>query len=280
MSVLARQLSHIRRQKKRNRKTFPVLVLVTGLTLIFFLAFGSTLYKYAGILYSKAVHVFHGLPGAHLHGFGVPIPRAYTIYGIDVSHHQGKINWDEVVAMDVSGKHLRFVFIKATEGISRQDSHYGRNWKKAGEAGLMRGAYHFFLPSRDAARQAKNFISQVKLKPGDLPPVIDVEETNRKSKSEIVAGVKEWCKLIEEHYGVKPLLYTSPAYFDAYLSGEFDDYPLWIAHYHPDKPRTGKLKWHFWQHTDRASVSGINGHVDLNVYNGDSSSLQKLCIKH
>ena len=278
MAVLARQLSRSPKRKKYYRKVFPVLVLITGLTFIFTLVFGSTLYKYAGIVYSKAVQVFPGLPGSSTHGFGVSIPRSYTIYGIDVSHHQGKINWTEVAAMDVSGKHIRFAFIKATEGITRQDRHYDRNWKKAGEAGLMRGAYHFFHPSRDATKQARNFINNVELKPGDLPPVLDIEVTNRKSKSEIVAGAKEWCRLIEEHYGVKPLIYTSPGYFISYLAGEFDDYPLWIAHYHPDKPRTGKHKWHFWQHTDKASVSGIRGHVDLNVYKGDSSSLQKLCI--
>lgn len=278
MSVLVRQLSPSPKRKKNYRKIFPALVLATGLIFIFILVFGPSLYRYSGLLYYKAAQVFPWLPKSVTHGFGVSMPSIYTIYGVDVSHHQGDIDWTEVAAMDVSGKHIRFAFIKATEGITRQDRHYKRNWKKAGEAGLMRGAYHFFHPSRDAEKQAKNFIKYVELQAGDLPPVLDIEVANRKSRSEIVAGVKEWCKLIEEHYGVKPMLYTSPGFYTSYLAGEFDDYPLWIAHYHPEKPRTGKQKWHFWQHTDKATVSGIRGHVDLNVYNGDSSSLQKMCI--
>jgi lysozyme len=279
MALLARQLLHSPKRKKHYRKFFPVLVLLTGLTFIFTLAFGSSLYKYANKAYSRAAQALPWLPGSANHGFGVSIPRSYTTYGIDVSHHQGKINWSEVVAMDVGGKRISFVFIKATEGITRKDNHYDRNWKKAGEAGLMRGAYHYFHPSRDAAKQARNFINNVKLQPGDLPPVLDIEVTNRKSKSEIVSGAREWCRLVEEYYGVKPLIYTSPGYFTSYLAGEFDDYLLWIAHYHSEKPRTGKHKWHFWQHTDKASVNGIRGYVDLNVYKGDSGSLQKLCIK-
>jgi lysozyme len=211
--------------------------------------------------------------------FGVALPIGYGVHGIDISHHQKTINWPEVATIDVNGNKINFAFIKATEGITRQDNNFKRNWKKSKEAGLIRGAYHFYYPTRDAKKQAENFISQVILEPGDLPPVLDIELSKGKTKDEIVAGCKIWCETIEEHYGVKPIFYTNPNFYDKYLKDDFEDYPLWIAHYYKEVPKMHHREWIFWQHTDCASIKGIDKPVDLNVFKGDLDDLLKLCIE-
>ncbi len=264
-------------KKKKSDKSR--LYLYTGLLAVFLIVMAPLFYRYGLPLIKSGFSWTEAEQYHNLKNFGVPIPPGYKTHGIDVSHHQGRINWTEVAAMEVNGIRISFAFLKATEGITRQDRQFKRNWEKAGEAGMMRGAYHFFHPSRDAAKQAENFINQVKLKPGDLPPVLDIEVSNRRSKKEIVEGAMEWCRLVEEHYGVKPIIYTSPGYYDKYLADEFKDYPLWIAHYHEELPRMHHRKWQFWQHTDKANINGIKGEVDLNVFNGSLSKLRKMCIE-
>src|SRR5689334_22721604 len=110
--------------------------------------------------------------------FGILIPENYSIHGIDVSKYQDMIAWEEVKAMQVKNVKLGFSFIKATEGIGNTDPWFKRNWKKAGEQDMIRGAYHFFIGSKDGKMQAENFIDKVDLKPGDLPPVLDIEQLN------------------------------------------------------------------------------------------------------
>lgn len=215
----------------------------------------------------------------NLLNFGVTLPSGYRIHGIDISHHQKNIDWPEIATIDVNGNKINFAFIKATEGITRQDMHFKKNWEKCHEAGLIRGAYHFYYPTRDAKKQAENFINQVTLKPGDLPPVLDIELSKGKSKDEIVKGCKEWCEIIEAHYGVKPIFYTNPTFYDKYLKEDFEDYPLWIAHYYKEVPKMHHREWIFWQHSDCATIKGIDKPVDLNVFKGDMEDLLELCIQ-
>src|SRR5215207_7897685 len=106
--------------------------------------------------------------------------------------------------MKVETIQLSFVFIKATEGVRNEDINFKRNWKKAKDAGLARGAYHFFITSKSGKQQAENFIKRVKLEPGDLPPVLDIEQTNGVPGPKLRERVKEWLDVIEEYYGIKP----------------------------------------------------------------------------
>ena len=261
---------------KRKNKSLVLLYLTVGLLFIFILVFGPSIRRYA-IIFRESGYSFSAAGQYHnLKNFGIPVPKGYDVHGIDVSHHQGKINWPEVVAMDVDGIKIEFVFLKATEGITQKDRQFKRNWKQAGEAGLIRGAYHFFHPTRDAEKQALAFIHTVELEPGDLPPVLDIEVVNRKSKKEIVEGALTWCRLVEAHYGIKPIIYTSPGYYDAFLSDDFEAYTLWIAHYHKKKPRMDHREWHFWQHADCATINGIKGGVDINVFNGSRRKLREI----
>src|SRR6476469_288171 len=140
--------------------------------------------------------------------FGIPIPSNYAIHGIDVSRYQERISWETVHQMEVDYIKLGFVFIKATEGTNRTDPYFQRNWKRSKDAGMVRGAYHFFIPTRDGLEQAKNFVHSVKLEHCDLPPVLDVEKTLGGAPPLLRKEVQKWCTYIEGYDGIKPILYT------------------------------------------------------------------------
>lgn len=210
--------------------------------------------------------------------FGISIPRGYSIHGIDVSKYQSMIAWDEVQAMKVKQIQLGFTFIKATEGIGNIDPQFKRNWKKSKEAGIPRGAYHFFIASKDGRMQAENFIDKVELETGDLPPVLDVEQLNGVSSDQLKKEVKKWLEIAENHYGVKPIIYTNVDFYNRHLGSEFDKYPLWVAHYYQmAQPRINR-GWIFWQHSDEGRVNGIVSKVDFNVFNGDSLEFENLLM--
>ncbi|WP_205500921.1 glycoside hydrolase family 25 protein [Rufibacter psychrotolerans] len=202
-------------------------------------------------------------------------PEGYEVTGLDISHHQREIDWKAVKAQKI-----KFTFIKATEGITHQDRYFARHWRQAKKHDVLRGAYHFFLPARDAEKQARNFLNRVKLEAGDLPPVLDVEVTNHQSDEEIRAGVQLWLDMVEEEYGLKPIIYTNYAFYEKHLAGYFDAYPLWVAHYSPEKShRLANRDWVFWQHTETGRLEGVKGNLDLNVFNGTMEDLYNMCYE-
>lgn len=210
--------------------------------------------------------------------YGVCMPYGYSIHGIDISHYQGNINWEELAINRASPYPIHFVFMKATEGGDLSDKNFPQNFEKARQSGFIRGAYHFFTSKTDALKQAEFFIRTVKLMPGDLPPVLDVEVVGKRSKKELKESVKQWLLRVEEHYGVKPILYASYKFKNKYLNDSLlNTYPYWIAHYYVDSVRY-EGKWNFWQHADIGRVPGIKESVDLNVYNGSLEELIGLTI--
>lgn len=210
--------------------------------------------------------------------FGISIPENYLIHGIDVSRYQQTISWESVKEMKVKNVQLGFVFIKATEGIVNTDPQFKRNWKKSKQAGMIRGAYHFFLATKDGREQAENFISMVDLEEGDLPPVVDIEQTYGVNPAILKKELKEWLDVIEYYYDTKPIIYTSVAFYSRYLGKEFNGYPLWAAHYYQyDTPRIDR-NWDFWQHSEEGRVNGILSKVDFNVFNGDSLQFRSILM--
>ena len=210
----------------------------------------------------------------------VSYPEGYEIHGIDVSHHQGKINWQKLKDQGMIDKFpVRFVMIKATEGASRIDPNFKENFFQARENGFTRGAYHFYSIYSSAEKQAEFFIKNVKLEKGDLPPVLDVEhKPKNQTDEEFVISIRKWLDIVENHYGVKPIIYTYYKFKTRYLNDSvFDDYPYWIAHYYVDKVEY-EGAWKFWQHTDAGRLPGIKGRVDFNIYNGSYYDLRKLTI--
>ena len=210
----------------------------------------------------------------------VSYPEGYEIHGIDISHHQGDIDWDELREKGmINETPIRFIMIKATEGATKIDDNFEDNFYQAREYGFTRGAYHFYSVHSPAKQQANFFINKVKLEKGDLPPVLDVEhKPKNQTDEEFKASVLEWLEIVERHYGVKPIIYTYYKFKLQYLSDPvFDEYPYWIAHYYVDKVEY-EGPWKFWQHTDVGKLPGIKGNVDFNIYNGSFYDLRKLTI--
>jgi len=206
--------------------------------------------------------------------------------GIDISHWQGKIDWPRVQA---AGK--IFAFIKATESTTFVDPEFANNWQQAKQAGLVRGAYHFFRPLADPARQADLFLRTVTLEGGDLPPVLDLEISNNLRASTIISKVEIWVKRIEEQTGKKAIIYSSPSFLNTYFQIPAGgpplwarDHMLWIAHWtaagvqQPTLPR-GWSTWVFWQYSAHGRVDGIRAEVDLNWFNGSVEQLYALVGK-
>jgi lysozyme len=255
----------LKRQKKKIRKL--VLIITAGVIMI---TLGWIIIQ----KFSTRKPIFTRYPE-----FGINIPESYSIHGIDVSRYQLMIDWEEVKAMKVKNIQLGFAFMKATEGIGSTDPQFKRNWKKSKDNGMIRGAYHFFIPSKDGRMQAENFINRVELEPGDMPPVLDAEQLNGTSAEQFKKEMKKWLEIVENYYGVKPIIYTYVDFYNQNLGSEFDKYPLWVAHYYqPEQPRIGR-QWIFWQHSDIGRVNGITPKVDFNVFNGDSLEFMNLLIK-
>lgn len=253
------------RQKKRLRKVVFTIITVA------IVAIGSWM-VFQLIVYRKSRFIRYT-------EFGIAIPVNYAIHGIDVSKYQELISWEDVQAMKVDDIQLGFAFIKATEGIGNTDPHFKRNWRKSKSSKMIRGAYHFFIASKDGRMQAENFIKRVDLDPGDLPPVLDVEQLNGVNPIRLKIEVQKWLDVVENYYKVKPIIYTNIDFYKRNLGKDFNAYPLWIAHYYQHKKPRIDREWHFWQHSDQGRVNGIAAKVDFNVFNGDSLEFRSLLLR-
>jgi GH25 family lysozyme M1 (1,4-beta-N-acetylmuramidase) len=186
-------------------------------------------------------------------------------WGIDISNHQAGAN---LAAAKAAG--AGFVFAKATEGLTYTDDHYADFRAKAKAAGLPFGAYHFARPQpgRTGAQEAAHFLSVHKQQPGDLPPVLDLEDT-KLSASATVAFALDWLTVVQKATGVRPILYTYSAFASQHLgSGSaLAAYPLWLANYRSTPPPAPSpwSAWTVWQHSSSATVPGIPGNCDRNI---------------
>ena len=198
--------------------------------------------------------------------------------GIDVSEYQGEISWSYVDTLE--NKHpLHYVFIRATVGKDRKDRKFEKNWLGAKENKMIRGAYHYYRPNENSLEQAELFIKTVTLEKGDLPPVLDIEKLPKnQSIANLKLGLKRWLHAVESHYGVKPIIYSGESYYEDFLKEEFGDYLFWIANYNFYREEIAE-DWLFWQFTEKASVPGIKGNVDVNIYNGDLQQLQFITVE-
>ncbi len=184
--------------------------------------------------------------------------------GIDVSGHSGTVDWSTLVAAGQS-----FAFVKATEGDDLEDPAFDEHWRQLKTAGLVRGAYHFYVTEDDPTEQARFFIQTVSLEPGDLAPVVDVEVIGHDTQPGLADRVRTWLQLVEQHFGVKPIIYTTASFWDAHLTADFGEYPLWVAEYGVEEPRVpaGWSSWHLWQWQGDAAVPGVEKSADLSRVN-------------
>jgi lysozyme len=204
-------------------------------------------------------------------------------FGIDVSHHNGRVDWNAAAKAGVV-----FAFAKATEGPTFVDGWFANHWKGLRDAGLLRGAYHFFRPSKDPLAQADHFCDTVgPLGPGNLPPVLDIEDTPLKDEWKLVDGVDarldlldQWVGRVVERLGRRPIFYTSGYFWRGTLgnSPRFADLLLWIARYGAKRPSLpGAWKdWAFWQYGDQGTLPGLAETFDVDRFNGTLEELRAL----
>ena len=210
---------------------------------------------------------------AHPINFGKRAPRHYQVHGVDVSRWQGDIDW-----MKLRTQGANFAFIKATDGGDHLDPMFQKNWRRAKEAGIKRGAYHFFYWCRVASSQAEWFIRNVPKDPDALPPVIDAEYNGessckkRLSRAKYVEKIRVFAEMLERHYGKRPIIYTAPDFYADNLSGELTEYPFWLRSVaaHPSK-RYPNRRWMFWQYSGSGLSHGVSGKIDLNVFSGSEN---------
>lgn len=198
----------------------------------------------------------------------------FPVRGVDVSHHQGEIDWTQVGRAGV-----RFAFIKATEGGDHLDTRFEMNWDDAKQAGIVRGAYHFFTFCTPGAVQADHFLAVVPPEPGTLPPGIDIEFAgNCRSWTTVELIRKElnvFLDRIEAAWGRTPILYITRESRQRIVRGHFDRFPTWIRSVFL-RPGGRNPEWFFWQYTDDGTVAGIATPVDLNIYRGQPDELAAL----
>ncbi|MFS2153200.1 GH25 family lysozyme [Rhizobium sp. Rhizsp42] len=202
--------------------------------------------------------------------FGRSSPHKLAVHGVDVSRWQGDIDWPRLRTQGAN-----FAYIKATDGGDHLDPMFRTNWRKAKEAGLKRGAYHFFYWCRTAGEQADWFIRNVPRDPDALPPVIDVEWNGesackrRPSTENVLEKMQVFMDKLERYYGKRPVIYTAPDFYADNLQGAFQNYPFWLRSVaaHPSKRYPGR-KWLFWQYSGSGLSHGVEGRIDLNVFNG------------
>ncbi len=200
------------------------------------------------------------------------------IFGIDVSQYQGTIDWDNVEAIEEQFE-LKFVVVRATAGSNKVDLKFKKNWKNLTESMYIQGAYHYYRPDENSTDQANNFIKNVKLRKGHLPPILDIEKMPKgQSMEKLKEGLQNWLSIVEKHYRVKPIIYTGEKYYEDFLQQDFPSYQFWIANYNPWKEKI-EADYLMWQFTEKAKLHGINELVDVNVFNGTVDDLKKVCIK-
>jgi lysozyme len=192
------------------------------------------------------------------------IPEGFSSFGIDVSHHQGTIDWQAVFIENGMDTVVHFVYCKATEGTDHVDTEWKRNRKQLMELNIIHGAYHFFSLTSDPVAQAEHFLNHWNKQDGDLPPVLDVE-TEGISDAELIKRMKVWLEHIESKTGMRPVIYTSLHFFETKFQDHFKDHKFWIAAYsrRPDCIEDSRII--HWQYSESGLIPGIDEATDLNV---------------
>ena len=196
--------------------------------------------------------------------------------GIDISSHQGNIDWAKVG----NDPYIRFVYIKATEGATYQSAHYRYNVEGARRQGFLVGSYHYVTSSSPIRDQARNFFMQATRGSQDLIPMLDVEERGNWTRSQLIDSVSLLAALVEKHYGCRPMIYSTIDFYNKNLAPHFNKYPLYVGRYSSSKPI---INWdgHYtvWQFSENGIIPGIDAYVDLCHFR-DDGWLDEITIKH
>ena len=198
-------------------------------------------------------------------------PAHYPVHGIDAARYQGRINWPEANAAGVN-----FAWLKATEGGDWVDPGFQLNAQAARAAGVPVGGYHFYYFCRSPEEQANWYIRNVPRIAGDLPPVLDIEWNHQSrtckrtpSPATVQAEMRRFLEIVTQHYGARPVIYTTPDFYEENALGSLDGYEFWLRSVaaHPTERYPGE-QWSFWQYTGTGVVPGVGGTVDINTFAG------------
>ena len=205
-----------------------------------------------------------------------PDDSRFPVWGIDVSHHQGHIDWPAVA----TEPRIAFAYVKATEGGDWTDPRFAENWREARRAGLRVGAYHFFTFCRPPLDQARHFLSILPREPGMLPPAVDLEFGGNCSKTPerhaLQRDLAVWLDAVEQAIGARPVIYVTGEAYEAFLAGSDIEHPIWIRDIWAEPRLPDGARWAFWQFANRGRIPGIDTFVDLNVFAGSRASLAEL----
>jgi lysozyme len=198
---------------------------------------------------------------------------AYDVRGIDLSHHNGRINYDELDTLD-------FVFLKVTEGITLTDKAFSTHYSAFREKETAVGAYHFFRFDIDGKSQARHFLNHLAGKEFQIPLVVDVEQENNPivSRDKVIARLRAFVKEVKRQTGLKPIIYTNGIGYSDFISNDFDDYTLWLSSTNSWRP--AMMDCTFWQFNIKADLSAITHDVDLNVFRGSRQEWEDYLKKH
>lgn len=202
-------------------------------------------------------------------------PARFPVHGIDAARFQTSINWTQA-----RNNGVNFAFIKATEGGDLMDPSFKNHWRGAGQAGVARGAYHFYYFCTSPEVQARWFIKNVPRSKGMMPPVLDMEWNpfsptcaHRRPEARVVQDeMRRWLRIVEAHYGQRPIIYTTPRFYKENELGNFKGYEYWLrtTAKTPREAYPGQ-SWRFWQYSMTGLIDGIVGEVDLNTFNGSAA---------
>jgi len=192
------------------------------------------------------------------------IPPNFASIGIDVSHHQGKVDWDLLFSDLRFDTIVRFVYCKATESLTHLDTKWDYNRKTLNNLGILNGAYHFFDGFAAPKDQAAHFLTHWKPREIDLPPVLDVE-TEGISDADLIAKMRIWLTKVEEETGYRPIIYTSDHFYESKFKGKFPGYYFWVAAYSRKPTSIDSEQIIHWQYSETGTLPGIDENVDLNV---------------
>jgi lysozyme len=192
------------------------------------------------------------------------VPEGFPTIGIDVSHHQGEMDWDRLFNKTGYDSLIHFVYCKATEGNTHLDTQWERNRRMLNDLGIPNGAYHFFIPTDEPRPQAKHFLAHWKKRDIDLPPALDVEKEGF-SDEDLIAKMKIWLNEVENKTGMRPIIYTSLNFYETKFQNDFKNYKFWIAAYSRKPPCINDERIIHWQFSETGRIPGTREKVDLNV---------------
>ncbi len=205
-------------------------------------------------------------------------PHQHPIHGIDAARFQQSVDWHRARKAGVS-----FAFVKATEGGDLLDPMFKSHWRGARKAGVPVGAYHFYYFCTPARVQARWFIRNVPKARGALPPVLDMEWNPfsptcklRPPAREVRRYMKTFMSIVEKHYGQRPVVYTTPGFYEDNGLGSMKGVEFWLRSTAktPAEAYPGQ-DWHFWQYTSTGLIDGIEGGVDINLFNGNRKAWKR-----